>query len=160
MSTRSYICKKEEDGTIKMIYCHFDGDYNSVLLPKYYNTPEKVAALIELGDLSSLGKKISPTNATHDIDHPEPEVCVAYGRDAQCDDTAAKIFKSKEAFIEAVNANFLMDYIYLWEDNQWQYTKGIDYIYDLPFPKNKITEYSFKPLKSKVNKLKYGDIKE
>jgi hypothetical protein len=144
MSTSSYICKKEEDGTIKMIYCHFDGDYNSVLLPKYYNTPEKVDALIELGDLSSLGKKISPTNATHDIDHPEPGVCVAYGRDAQCDDTAAKIFKSKEAFIEAVNDNFLMDYIYLWEDNQWKYAKGVNYIYG--FPNRRLTAKSFKSL--------------
>ena len=53
-----------------------------------------------------------------------------------------------------------MPYIYLWEDNQWKYAKGIDYIYDLPFPENKRTEYSFTPLKSEVNKLKYGDIEE
>ena len=151
MSTRSYICKKEEDGTIKMIYCHFDGDYNSVLLPKYYNTPEKVDALIALGDLSSLGEKISPTNATHDIDHPEPGVCVAYGRDAQCDDAAAKIFKSKEAFIEVVNNSPMIEYIYLWEDNRWKYAKEVAYIDE--FPNRRLTAKSFKSLKSEVNKL-------
>lgn len=158
MSTRSYICKKEEDGTIKAIYCHFDGDYNSVLLPKYYNTPEKVDALIALGDLSSLGEKISPTNATHDIDHPEPGVCIAYGRDAHWEDTGAQIFKSKKVLIEALNHNPMIEYIYLWEDNRWKYTKGTAYIYD--FSKSKITAKSFKSLKSEVNKLKYGDIEE
>ena len=157
MSTRSYICKKEEDGTIKAIYCHFDSDYNSVLLPKYYNTPEKVDALIALGDLSSLGEKVSPTNATHNINHPESGVCVAYARDAQCEYTEAQIFKSKEVFIEVVNDSPMIEYIYLWEDNQWKYTKGVVSVYDfsieeeenfslLDSPKRKITEYSFKPL--------------
>lgn len=159
MSTRSYICKKEEDGTIKAIYCHFDGDYNSVLLPKYYNTSEKVDALIALGDLSSLGEKISPTNTTtHDIDHPEPGVCIAYGRDAHCEDIEAKIFKSKKVLIENLNHNPMIEYIYLWEDNRWKYAKGVAYIYD--FPKRKLTAKSFKSLKSEVNKLKYGDIEE
>ena len=151
MSTRSYICKKEKDGTIKMIYCHFDGDYNSVLLPKYYNTPEKVDALIALGDLSSLGEKIFPTNAAHDIDHPEPGVCIAYGRDAHCEDTGAQIFKSKKVLIEALNHNPMIEYIYLWEDNRWKYAKGVAYIYD--FPKRKLTAKSFKSLKSEVSKL-------
>lgn len=158
MSTRSYICKKEEDGTIKMIYCHFDGDYNSVLLPRYYNTPEKVDALIALGDLSSLGEKISPTNTTHDIDHPEPGVCIAYGRDAHCEDIEAKRFKSKKVLIENLNHNPMIEYIYLWEDNRWKYAKGVVYIDE--FPKKKLTAKSFKSLKSEVNKLKYGDIEE
>ena len=160
MSTESYICKKEKDGTIKAIYCHFDGDvfHNGVLLYTYYNTPEKIDSLIELGDLSYLDKKISPTNATHDIDHPEPGVCVAYGRDAQCEDTGAQIFKSKKALIKALNHNPFIEYIYLWEDNRWKYAKGVAYIDE--FPNRRLTAKSFKSLKSEVNKLKYGDIKE
>lgn len=147
MATRSYICKKEENGTIKMIYCHFDGDYNGALLYTYYNTPEKVDALLALGDLSSLGEKISPTSDTHDIDHPEAGVCVAYGRDAQCEDTEAKIFKSKKVLIEALNNNPMIEYIYLWEDNRWKYAKGATYIDECP--NKKLTAKSFKSLKVK-----------
>lgn len=125
MSTRSFICKRTEDGKLLGIYCHYDGylEHHGRILCEYYNTPEKVDALIALGDLSSLGEKISPTNATHNINYPESGVCVAYGRDAQCDDTAAKIFKSKEAFMEVVNDSPMIEYIYLWEDDQWKYTK-------------------------------------
>ena len=111
-----------------------------------------------LGDLSYLDKKISPTNATHDIDHPEPGVCVAYGRDAQCEDTGAQIFKSKKALIKALNHNPFIEYIYLWENNQWKYAKGVAYIDE--FPNRRLTAKSFKSLKSEVNKLKYGDIEE
>ena len=148
MATISYICKKEEDGTIKIIYCHFDGDlfHNGALLYTYYNTPEKVDALITLGDLSSLGEKISPTSATHNIDHPESGVCVAYGRDAQCENTSAEIFESKKVLIETLNHNPFIEYIYLWEDNRWKYTKGVAYIDE--FPKKKLTAKSFKSLKS------------
>ena len=160
MSTRSFICKRTEDGKLLGIYCHYDGylEHHGRILCEYYNTPEKVDALIALGDLSSLGKKISPTNATHDIDHPEPGVCIAYGRDAHCEDTGAQIFKSKKVLIENLNHNPMIEYIYLWEDNRWKYAKGVAYIDE--FPNRRLTAKSFKSLKSEVNKLKYGDIEE
>ena len=57
MSTRCRIAIEQENGTIKSIYCHHDGYKSGVgaILRKHYTDPDKVAELIELGDLSSLG---------------------------------------------------------------------------------------------------------
>lgn len=59
MSTRCRIGVEQEDGTIKSIYCHFDGylDHVGRLLQTKYNSLEKVNSLIELGDISSLGEE-------------------------------------------------------------------------------------------------------
>jgi hypothetical protein len=56
MSTRSRIAIENQDGTVKSIYCHFDGYLSGVgrLLKEYYTTQAKVEALIELGDISAL----------------------------------------------------------------------------------------------------------
>ncbi|MBO0474857.1 hypothetical protein JZO86_14235 [Enterococcus ureasiticus] len=60
MSTRSMIFQEQEDGTAKGIYVHSDGYVNmhvgvGVTLWKSYEEREKVARLLELGDLSTLG---------------------------------------------------------------------------------------------------------
>ena len=59
MSTRSTIGIKLEDGSVKAIYCHWDGypKHQRPLL-KHYNTKEKVEELIALGSLSILGEEI------------------------------------------------------------------------------------------------------
>lgn len=60
MSTRSNIRIYREDGTRTGIYCHSDGyeAYNGVILQAFYNTPEKVEALLALGDMKFIGPKI------------------------------------------------------------------------------------------------------
>lgn len=60
MSTRSMIFQEQENGTAKGIYIHSDGYVNmhvgvGVTLWKAYEEREKVARLLELGDLSTLG---------------------------------------------------------------------------------------------------------
>lgn len=67
MSTRSRIGIENQDGTTTSIYCHFDGYISGVgkLLKEYYTTQAKVEALIELGDISSLGMTPSSTTAYH-----------------------------------------------------------------------------------------------
>lgn len=57
MATRSLIGSVQPNGTIKTIYCHWDGfpGNNGKILLQAYNTPIKVEELIEDGDLSSLG---------------------------------------------------------------------------------------------------------
>lgn len=59
MSTRCRIGIVQKDGTIKSIYCHYDGYPEGVgaTLQKYYNTRKKVEKLMKLGDISSLGKE-------------------------------------------------------------------------------------------------------
>ena len=57
MATRSTIAKEFEDGTIKQVYCHWDGYFDGVgtTLLKHYTNNEKLDQLLELGDISRLG---------------------------------------------------------------------------------------------------------
>jgi hypothetical protein len=67
MATRSRIAIENQDGTVTSIYCHFDGYIDGVgkILQENYNTREKMEQLIDLGDISSLGKTIEETVAYH-----------------------------------------------------------------------------------------------
>lgn len=58
MSTRALIAKELKNGKYKTIYCHSDGYPKGVgkTLLTEYNTEEKLDALLDLGDLSILGK--------------------------------------------------------------------------------------------------------
>lgn len=60
MSTRSRIGIEEETGTIRSVYCHFDGYPSGVgaTLLKAYMDPQKVRDLISQGGISSLGEEI------------------------------------------------------------------------------------------------------
>ena len=82
MSTNSIIGIKKLDGTETKIYCHWDGyiEHNGLILQMYYDTPEKIEELLELGNLSSLDRKIKP-EGHHTFERPESGVCVAYHRD-------------------------------------------------------------------------------
>jgi hypothetical protein len=64
MSTRSRIAIETESGTVKSIYCHFDGYVSGVgkTLFNHYDR-EKLEKLIELGDISSLGESTENTVA-------------------------------------------------------------------------------------------------
>lgn len=59
MSTRSRIGIENEDGTIRSIYCHFDGYPEGVgkELMEHYTDPKKINELLDLGDISSLGEE-------------------------------------------------------------------------------------------------------
>ena len=56
MSTRSYICAKQPDGTYKGVYCHYDGylEYNGAMLLDFYPTKEDADKILQLGSLSTL----------------------------------------------------------------------------------------------------------
>lgn len=119
MSTRSRIGMKMPDGTIKSIYCHWNGYPEGVgkTLEKYYQDPKKVEKLLELGDISSLGShydaKISKAdwNKFEEIDDPaereefikKAENCtIAYkDRDVDCP-IEATIDEDEEAYIGRV----------------------------------------------------------
>ena len=67
MATRSMIGIEQADGTIKGIYCHYDGYPSGVgkTLMEKWNTREAAEALIELGDISQLGDGLQDTVAYH-----------------------------------------------------------------------------------------------
>ena len=66
MATRSRIAIENQDGTVKSIYCHFDGYLKGVgkTLFNHYDS-EKLEKLIELGDISSLDESTEDTVAYH-----------------------------------------------------------------------------------------------
>ena len=61
MSTRCLIAVINTDGTGQYIYCTSDGypEWNGRLLLTYYPTKEKALEIMELGDLSALGRSLS-----------------------------------------------------------------------------------------------------
>tara|TARA_R100001086_G_scaffold133667_2_gene69450 strand:+ start:187 stop:567 length:381 start_codon:yes stop_codon:yes gene_type:complete len=69
MATYSTIAIRNEDGTGRAVCCTHDGypDNHAPLLLQCYTTPEQVNALLDLGELGSLG--------------PTPESCDAFHRD-------------------------------------------------------------------------------
>ena len=64
MATRSRIAIENEDGSVKSIYCHFDGYLSGVgkTLFNHYDN-EKLEKLIGLGDISTLGESTEDTVA-------------------------------------------------------------------------------------------------
>lgn len=63
MSTNALIGIEEKDGSVKTIYCHFDGYLTWVgrILLESYNTEDRVRELLSLGDISSLGESTEPS---------------------------------------------------------------------------------------------------
>ena len=129
MGTRSAIAMKTEDG-IRSIYCHWDGyvDHNGRILKEFYSTDEKVQALLDLGDLSSLRQEIGEPH-TFDRHQAEPELdmfdnwCLAYGRDRGETDVEAKTFDDVKTWVESM-ANSWCEYFYLWDGRDWIVSNG------------------------------------
>jgi hypothetical protein len=108
MSTHSGIFEKTKTG-YRGIYCHFDGYLSGVgsILLQYYNTPEKVKQLIDLGSISSLNTTIYDT--------------VAYHRDRGEDyeRNAPFYYDDEEWNIAQVIDYFTASYIYVFQDGVW-----------------------------------------
>ena len=106
MATRSNIGARQKDGTIKAIYCHWDGYPESVgaTLAEHYTEPEKVERLLDLGNFSSLGSTIEETYA---------------GSYAQLGEVGneAQTYKDEEEW-QAVALDGGIEYLYLFEFNQ------------------------------------------
>ena len=62
MSTRSHSDIWNEDGSLDVIYCHWDGypSYNGAVLLHHYQDPEKIRELIALGDINQYFAKGGP----------------------------------------------------------------------------------------------------
>lgn len=81
MSTSSNIGIINDDRSVDIIYCHGDGyiRHQKPILLEIYNTEEKVRELINLGDISCLGRHII-SEGPHDLD-----AVIAYHRDQEED---------------------------------------------------------------------------
>lgn len=118
MATRSAI-GIETDGKIVAIYCHWDGyiEHNGEILYRHYQTPEKILALIALGDLSSLGAEIGEK---HDFDsRTHTNWCTYYGRDRGEAGVECRQFATSTEMIRGYSD---CEYFYLWSQGEWKYS--------------------------------------
>lgn len=143
MSTRSNIVVEHQDGSFDMIYCHWDGypSGNGRILLESYRDPKKIAKLLALGDLSSLGPEIGVKHSFEwrtdayekgfkHSPYPEPyasydQMCLAYGRDRGEKGTKRKHFKSGEemaAFVEDSWTEWV--YVFRAAEGKWYYTNN------------------------------------
>lgn len=97
MATRGTIALEFQDGTVGMIYCHWDNylEHTGKILIDHYTDPFLVRELIDLGDLSILGKSIG---VKHNFNDNVPE-CTFYGRDRGDEDTDARYFKNFDEYM-------------------------------------------------------------
>lgn len=121
MSTRSFICKEQPDGSYYGIYCHSDGylTYNGAMLLDHYSDAQKVDELFSFGDLSILREKIHPDPTrehSFDYDKQQRDVCVFYGRDRGEKETSARILTP-----EMIKDSWC-EYLYVFGiDGVWRY---------------------------------------
>jgi len=126
MGTRSSIAIKTEDG-IKAIYCHWDGyvDNNGKILLNDYTDTEKVKALINLGDLSSLRSEIGEKQDFDDRDSQSENWCLAYHRDRGEDWSGTKPQEVADAvsFVDTFEGSSC-EYFYLFDGRDWLVSNG------------------------------------
>jgi len=115
MSTRSSITVKIGN-EYHSIYCHFDGclSFNGKRLLEYYNSQEKAESLVELGDLSYLGKYNTKPKG-HSFDTPVSDCCVYYGRDRGETDVDPIVADKYETIME----RNIQEYNYLFKNGNW-----------------------------------------
>jgi len=117
MSTRGIIAIENGDKSCRGIYVHFDmyPDGAGICLTEHYKTKERAEKLLSLGDLSSLGDRISD-------DDPEPDAmdtCSAYHRDYQEEYYPPKFWESTEKLLMEAWDRFGVEYVYVFRDGQW-----------------------------------------
>lgn len=111
MATRSTIALEFSDGTIKQVYCQWDGYLaaNGETLLNHYNTPEKVSELISMGDMSSLSESL--------------DTCVFYGRDRNETGVSAERYDSFDDYCE--NGD-VQEYNYIMREGRWFVGRSFD----------------------------------
>jgi len=114
MSTRSMIGIQQEDGKIRAIYCHYDGYPKGVgqTLANYYQTTDKVEALLNLGDLSVLRQELGEKQDFNDYKNHNENWCLAYGRDRGEVNSEAKEFDYVGAYLEYARSSWA-EYAYI-----------------------------------------------
>jgi hypothetical protein len=114
MATRSYIGVRNTDSSVDYIYCHFDGypEHNGDILINHYNNINRVDELLELGDLSVLGKFIGEKQ---DFNKRVQDCCLAYGRDR-----GEMNVEMKNSGYDELITDQNVDYVYVFDGDYWE----------------------------------------
>ena len=117
MGTRSLIGKQLSDGSILGVYCHYDGypEFNGRVLRDNFNTADKVAALIDGGDMSCTWTNAGWNNETL----PETGPLYYTMRGESLENNAPKLYKDLNEFLCAADDNYGAEYTYHFADGEW-----------------------------------------
>ena len=123
MATRSRIGIEDKDGSVRSVYCHWDGypSNNGKILNTHYTDRAKVEALIALGSISSLQENVEiPEGVEHTFENQHPGITVAYHRD-RGEDLSIENHYNKESFMKGD----VEEYGYLFtQDGKWKFING------------------------------------
>jgi len=121
MATRSGIGIEHDDGTVVGVYCHWDGypEGAGKILDEHYRDPAKLAALVELGSISSLGPEIGER---HPFEERREDWTTFYGRDRREPGTEPKTFVDREAFRDSLSRSGA-EFLYLFTAGGWLASK-------------------------------------
>ena len=114
MATRSYIGVRNTDASVDYIYCHFDGypEHNGAILREHYSNINRVNELLNLGDLSVLGKFIGEKM---DFNKRVQDTCLAYGRDR-----GESNVDKKNSEYDKLITDQSVDYVYIFDSDYWE----------------------------------------
>ena len=111
MGTRSTIALEFADGTVQQVYCHWDGylEHNGKILFEHYSNPFILRDLIDMGDISSLGRIVGTKHpfSPHEGDTQKAQYDAAmaagattfYGRDRGENGVSARAFANFEDYV-------------------------------------------------------------
>ena len=111
MSTRSRIGLELPDGSIISIYSHFDGykEFTGRHLVEHFNSYEKAAELVDMGDISCLWTNVGFNNETLPETGPLPY-------SARGEDCPPRLDKDLCEFLLPDNSE---EYSYVFRNGQW-----------------------------------------
>ena len=127
MSAYSMIAKQINADTFRAVLCMTEGylEYQGPLLVNFYNTPELVDQILDLGNICVLKPELYPDpNRPHDIMRAQHNVTLFCGRDLSYDKYCSKHLTSEDMSRMASQ----IDYVYVFDlTGTWKYAKGPNY---------------------------------
>lgn len=123
MATRSFIGIQNDNGSIRGIYCHYDGypEETGVRLESHYTDPAKIEALLALGDISQLGDEIGEKHNFDDNHVSKANGWTkAYHRDRGERLVPNYKYESRQDLEKNVGTDMGAEYAYVWNNGRWQ----------------------------------------
>lgn len=123
MSTRCAICIKI--GNIyHSIYCHSDGypSYVGNILKNHYNKTHKIKELIDLGNISCLGKLIEYKKLNiFDKEYKEKSKLYTFAYHRDCGEDKEYIYQGDNiSHLIKKSNDFYCEFLYIFENNKWK----------------------------------------